>query len=173
MEKEVWKFIDDRYQISNYGNFRKNYKNKIKNIKVYENSNGYLKAKIYKNCKYKHKMVHRLVAKAFIPNPNNYPVINHIDGNKKNNKVNNLEWCTYRYNSIHAKEHGLLKNNIIYAIEAKKKPVNQYDIEGHIIKKWNSVKDASETLKINPSNICYVCKSKRKTAGGFVWKYEY
>ena len=87
--------------------------------------------------------------------------------------MNNLEWCTYRYNSIHAKEHGLLKNNIIYAIEAKKKPVNQYDIEGHIIKKWNSVKDASETLKINPSNICYVCKGKRKTAGGFVWKYEY
>lgn len=56
MEKEVWKFIDDRYQISNYGNFRKNYKNKIKNIKVYENSNGYLKAKIYKNCKYKHML---------------------------------------------------------------------------------------------------------------------
>lgn len=61
--------------------------------------------------KYKMERVHRLIAKAFIPNPNNYPCINHIDGNKLNNNVSNLEWCTYSYNNIHALKIGLRDSN--------------------------------------------------------------
>ena len=172
MTKEVWKFIDDKYQISNYGNFRRIYKNRIRKIKLYENSNGYLKVKIYNHCKYKHKTVHRLVAQAFIPNPNNYPVINHKDCNKHNNRVENLEWCTYKYNSTHAKKNGRLKNNIALAIEASKKPIIQYDVKGNLIKKWNSITEASKNLKIELSNISHACKGERKSAGGYRWKYD-
>ena len=163
MEKEVWEFIDDRYQISNYGNFRKNYKNKIKNIKVYENSNGYLKAKIYKNCKYKHKMVHRLVAKAFIPNPNNYPVINHIDGNKKNNSLSNLEWCTKSENANHAYKTGL---------NTKAKTVYQYNNNGNLIGTYYSVSEAEKQTGIRESLISGQISGAYKSAGGYRWSYE-
>lgn len=171
MKKEIWKFINQNYQISNYGNFRRVYEDKIRNIRTYENTRGYLKVRIYEHSKYKQKTVHRLVAETFIPNPKNLPCVNHIDGNKHNNMVENLEWCTYKYNSIHAMKNGLLKNNINYAIESIKKPVNQYDKKGNYIKKWESIINASKELKINPSGISATCKGKRKSAGGYKWKY--
>lgn len=93
--------------------------------------------------------VHRLVAQAFIPNTNDYKEINHIDENKLNNKVDNLEWCDRIY-------------NIRYSLS---KSVKQYDLQGNYIKTWECISEASGDLKIDKSHISDVCKGKRKTAG--------
>lgn len=95
---EIWKTIQDYgglYQVSNTGKVR-DLKNHIKS--VYKNNKGYVCLSLYYNGKTYHPTVHRLVAKAFIPNPNNYEQVNHKDCNKENNSVENLEWCNQRYN---------------------------------------------------------------------------
>lgn len=99
---EIWKDIagyEGLYQISNYGNIR-NSKGRL--LKYYENHKGYYKVGLNKNGKNSKFRVHRLVAQMFIPNPHEYPQVNHIDGNKQNNNVTNLEWCTNTENQIHA-----------------------------------------------------------------------
>ena len=129
---EIWKKLEiEDYYISNYGNLKKeNYKTrKNKNgkeiiVKTYQKENGYLQATIYdkKNKKQLKRYIHRLVAEAFIPNPNNLPCVNHKDGNKQNNCVDNLEWCSYSENVKHAYKNGLMlkkygeenKNSKIY-----------------------------------------------------------
>lgn len=95
---EIWKTIQDYgglYQVSNTGKVR-DLKNHIKS--VYKNNKGYVCLSLYYNGKTYHPTIHRLVAKAFIPNPNNYEQVNHKDCNKENNSVENLEWCNQRYN---------------------------------------------------------------------------
>ena len=95
---EIWKTIQDYgglYQVSNTGKVR-DLKNHIKS--VYKNNKGYVCLSLYYNGKTYHPTVHRLVAKAFIPNPNNYEQVNHKDCNKENNSAENLEWCNQRYN---------------------------------------------------------------------------
>lgn len=95
---EIWKTIQDYgglYQVSNTGKVR-DLKNHIKS--VYKNNKGYICLSLYYNGKTYHPTIHRLVAKAFIPNPNNYEQVNHKDCNKENNSVENLEWCNQRYN---------------------------------------------------------------------------
>lgn len=104
LPKQYWRDIpnyEGKYQVSNTGRVRSlNYgrTGKIKVLKQGTKDNGYKVVVIYKNGKRKKYLVHRLVAQAFIPNPNNYPIINHKDENKTNNAVWNLEWCTYEYN---------------------------------------------------------------------------
>lgn len=114
---ETWKDVkgyEGIYKISNLGNvkrvinihwcnlkYRDNYY-----LKPLDNGKGYLRIKLTKNSKSKRYMLHRLIAEAFIENPNNYPVINHIDGNKKNNHINNLEWCTQSYNCLQSVKMG-------------------------------------------------------------------
>lgn len=117
---------------------------------------------LYKNNGYKSKAVHRLVAKAFIPNPNNLPQINHKDENPLNNCVNNLEWCTAKYNVNYG-------TKIQRTIEKQLKPVLQYDLNGNFIKKWNSLKEAREFY--NLTNISECCK-KHTIGKGFQWRYE-
>lgn len=122
--------------------------------------------------------MHRLVAIAFISNPNNYPIINHIDGNKKNNKVDNLEWCTNQYNLKEAYRLGLIKISkeaIRKGGEARAKKlakkICQYDLQGNFIKVWSSAHEVQRKLKINNANIIQNCKGKRNNAGGYIWKY--
>lgn len=113
MNKEIWKDIDGYeglYQVSNLGNVksltnRSNHKEE-KILKLNTNGKYYL-VNICKNTKKKTLLIHRLVAKAFIDNPNNLPQINHINGNKLDNRVENLEWCTCRENIIHSIKTGL------------------------------------------------------------------
>lgn len=105
--EEIWKDIEGYeglYQVSNLGkvkslNYNKTAKSEL--LKLRKNTNGYTRVVLYKNRKAKDYQVHRLVAEAFIPNPNNYPIINHKDENKTNNRVDNLEWCTYLYNNTY------------------------------------------------------------------------
>lgn len=104
MKQEIWKQVEnfENYEISTHGRIRKNYKNgKVKYLKPMVTHKGYLVVELWKKGKRKRVKVHRLVAKAFIENPNNLPQINHKDMNKKNNNVENLEWITNRDNCIH------------------------------------------------------------------------
>lgn len=105
LPKEIWKDIEGyegKYQVSNIGNVRSldyRHTGKIKRLKLNTDKSGYSRLRLYKEGKPEDYLVYRLVAQAFIPNPNNLPCVNHKDENPRNNCVWNLEWCTYSYNN--------------------------------------------------------------------------
>ena len=170
---------EELYQVSNYGKvkslertrkggYNSNVKVKEKILNFLINKNGYLYVNLYKNAKSKHKFVHRLVAEAFIPNPNNLPQINHKDENKENNCVDNLEWCTNQYNM----NYGTLRKRVIKTQTIKfGKKINQYDLQGNFIKQWNSGREIERNIGIFHQNILACCQGKTKTCGGYIWKY--
>lgn len=171
MEKEIWKSVvgyEGYYEVSNLGNVRsvdrivknKNNTTKIikgKNHKLTVAQSGYISIVLYKNCEQKVYRVHRLVAEAFIPNPQNLPQINHIDENKGNNNVENLEWCTGSYNIRTRSKKG-------------ERRIIQYDKNGNFIKIWNSIKEISETLNIKYSTIQSAVSEKHFNSNCF-WRY--
>lgn len=163
--KEIWKNIAgfEGYQVSNFGRVKSFYGKKERILKAGLRSNGYLNVILCKNGKMKCFLIHRLVANAFIDNPDNLPVINHIDENKQNNQVSNLEWCTYSYNNSYND-----KGKKTGAKLAKK--VGQYSKDGKLIKIWPSMIEADRN-DFNMGNICSCCQGKRKTHGGFIWQY--
>lgn len=119
--------------------------------------------------------IHRLVAFHFIPNPNNYPCINHKDCDKYNNKDTNLEWCDYSYNPKHAYFHNLRSSpnlNKFGKENHTSKKVVQYTINGHKIGEYGSTREAGRITGINQSCISACARGKRKTSGGYIWKYE-
>jgi hypothetical protein len=105
--------------------------------------------------------IHILVAKAFIPNPNNYPIVNHIDNDRYNNRISNLEWCTQKENLEHAS-----KNNRLF-----KRKIEQYDIDENLLGKFNSIVEAAKITGINKSSIANCCRGDRKIACEYIWKY--
>ena len=115
------------------------------------------------------------MAKTFIPNPQNFPIVNHIDQNKLNVIISNLEWCTYKYN---LSESYRLTNRKGSMLNKKGKlcpnsiKIVQYDLNNNFIKEWDSMHDVSRILNINYQNVWKVCKGKRKQAGGYIWKYS-
>ena len=141
---------------------------------------GYVKLCIYDNSGNKvNTSMHRLVALAYLPNPNNLPIVNHKDGNKSNNVVDNLEWATKSYNGKHAHATGLItsiKGRTTRAIICKKpnqRKVGKYDLEGNLLCTYDSIGKATKDTWISRSGISAVCRGdKQKTAGGFYWKYE-
>lgn len=155
------------YQISNLGRVKSLKYDKFMTPAI---SNGYQRIGFTKNSIKKFYRVHRLVAQAFIPNPDNKPFVNHKDGVRDNNVVDNLEWCTISENEQHkyevlGYEYPKGENNKM-AIK-----VNQYNKSGEFIKTYGCIRDAERDLVINKSNIIECCKGIRKTAGGFIWKY--
>lgn len=164
-EQEIWKDIDNftNYKISNLGNI---YNKKLKrNMKTFISQNGYITTNIkIKNHQY-HLKNHKIVAQMFINNPNNYPCVNHIDGNKLNNKFDNLEWCTYSENMKHA-----VKNNL-YKTKYGKSKINQYDLNNKFIKIWDSIKEIEDFYNVSHTAIRYCCIGKMKTCKNFKWKY--
>lgn len=125
------------------------------------NKDGYNIVNLWKNKKKKTIKVHRLVAEAFIPNLDNKPYINHKNAIRNDNTIQNLEWCTQKENILHAYKIG----------SRQTKRIQQYDLKNDLIRNWSSIKDASQKLKISNGHICSCCKGKRKSAGGFIWKY--
>lgn len=179
---EKWypiKEFEGLYEISNLSNIRSLPRNgTINNKKILKQTidkNGYHTVTLHKNNKTKIFKVHRLMGINFIPNYENKSQINHIDGNKSNNLIENLEWCTPKENIRHSCRTGLTKINYqqIYDMHNKnKKPINQYNLYGNYIKTWESAREIENKLNIKNSNICNCCKEKNKTAGGYIWKYK-
>lgn len=156
---EIWKDVEDYeeyYQISNLGRIRNKRENRI--LKP-SKSGGYLHISLSYGIR-KDVLIHRLVAKAFIDNPLNLSYVNHKDENKLNNSVENLEWCTAKYNTSYGK--GALARN---------QRIIQYDLQGNAIKIWESIKEAGEELKISQAGISACCRNVNKTSGGYAWTY--
>lgn len=185
--EEVWKDIEGYeglYQISNLGNIKSLKYNKTeteKKIKLY-NKRNYLQVALAQQGKIKWYSVHRLVAKAFIPNPNNYPCINHKDENKQNNCIDNLEWCTHKYNSnygtIKERQSNIKKGRNTSQEtrnkigEANSKQVGQFK-KGteELIQVFPSVINAAKQLGLKKQNISACCLNRLKSHGGYSWKY--
>ena len=168
---ETWKKIPnyDIYFVSNKGRVKSVRNGKETYIFQSKNDRGYLYVSLYKNNIRKNYRVHRLVAEAFLPNQNHFLEVNHIDENKANNNVENLEWCTHKYNS----SYGTRTSRIIpKTIEKTRTPVDQYDLDGNLIKEWYSMNEASRTLNLIQQNISKCCHGKRNTVGGFKWKFH-
>ena len=129
-------------------------------LKTIKTRKGYEKVYLSKGNSVKHPTIHKLVAMAYIPNPNNLPQINHKDENKENNAVNNLEWCNNRYNSNYGTRNERM---------AKAKWKKVLCIELNRI--FDSEKHAERELGIGVSRISECCSGKNKTAGGYHWRY--
>lgn len=176
MEEEIWKDIqgyEGEYQVSTFGNVRSldriseyvdgrvyTYDGKLLK-KRYSSKLGYEIVTISKNSKIKHLYVHRLVAEAFIDNPMNYKFINHKDENKRNNHISNLEWCTPKYNMVYSD-----------IFKKSRKKVIQYTRNNDYICTFDSIAEAEKATGIQNQNISKCCKGKRKTAGGYKWRYD-
>ena len=166
---EIWKNVKDYegiYYVSNLGNVKRIYKNKKERLlKPFFDKGNYLKVILSKNNKHVQRFIHRLVAQAFIPNPNNLPQVNHKNEIKTDNKVENLEWCTQRYNIL----YGTAK---IREAETKHRYyINQFDLEGNFIKQWHSLKQIEISTNYKKNNIQQNCLGNNKTAYGYKWEY--
>lgn len=168
MKKEIWKDIpgyEGKYQVSNLGRVRNpNYRGSglPRTLKQSIGINGYYYVGLYLTKK-KRPLVHRLVAITFLENPNNLPSVNHKDENKLNNKLDNLEWCSWKYNVNYGSgiERGHSKRKI---------KINCYNLQGKLVKVYDSAIDA-EKDGFNHSAVAAVCKGKRHTHHGHRFEY--
>ena len=147
------------YEVSNLGRVRSLETERI--LKPSKNTWGYLFVSLYKNGIKKAVRIHRLVALAFIPNPDNLPCINHKDEDKTNNTVDNLEWCDDKYNA----NYGTRNERIA---EKTRKPVLQFDLLGNFIREWPSITKVEEETGIWQTHISKCCLGLRHTAGGYL-----
>lgn len=178
---EIWRDIKDFegiYQVSNTGKVKRigDYKNQSASWKAEEkilragnNGNGYLFVNLMKNNKRCRQYVHRLVAMAFIPNPDNKKAVNHIDCDRSNNNVENLEWSTYKENNdyviVTMQQRGTTKKN-----NKASMPVIQYDLQMNFVKEYPS---AREAVRATGNNGIWACLwGKTKTSGNCIWKYK-
>lgn len=187
---EIWKVIEDYedYEVSNLGRIKKG------DIKVTTKTSSYIRpnlisikkdrygyecVKLRKNKKAYYRFVHRLVAQAFIPNPNNYPQINHINEIKHDNNVDNLEWCTGEYNNAYG-------TRVERMVETRNKSGNyhigviQYNLYNEVIREWDSINEAARDYSdegrgnVNSikTAIIQCCRGRQKTCLGYKWEYK-
>lgn len=139
------------------------------------NVGGYRQYSLQKNGKRKLLLGHVIVAKTFIPNPNDYPIVNHKDENKSNNNVKNLEWCTHSYNTNYGTcPEKMRKSHTLAGAIAVMRSVVQINGNGIVINEFESISEASRQTGVNLSCIAACCKGYkfRHTAGGYVWKFK-
>ena len=175
--KEIWKTIKDytNYEISNFGNVKNKKRNSLMKLDV--DNSGYQYVDLYKNGKRKRFKVHRLVAIAFVtnPDPTNFDIVNHIDGNKLNNIPSNLEWTNHSGNSKHATENGLNRiDNILKHSNSLKRKVLQYDLNGNFIKEFDNISDVCESLGLKRNSGSCITRSinNNKPYRNFKFKFK-
>lgn len=167
---EIWKDIEGYeglYQVSSEGmvkslNYNRTGKERI--LKSAKDKYGYLFVKLRKEGTVKYYLIHRLIAIAFIPNPDNKPCIDHINGDKTDNRVENLRWVTHKENM----------NNPITLNKIGKhlrKSILQFSVDGNFIKTWESIMDVQREYDIDKSAIIRCCKNKQNTSCGYIWQY--
>ena len=157
----IYDGLDTNYMISDDGKV-KNPKGKEMKLQIQQ---GYCHVTIQINKKGKRFRVHRLVAEAFIPNPENKPYVNHIDGNRMNNNINNLEWVTPQENTLHAVSTGLMQ-------PTREKEIIQFDLDGNKIAEYKSISEAARQTNSEVSKICLCCSLQRITHNDFQWRYK-
>lgn len=181
MENEIWVDIpefENIYQVSNLGRVKSSRKRKIKELldekflKPKTDKYGYYIYGLCKNGKMKHFSAHRLVCISFIinDNPLKKNQINHIDGNKKNNNVTNLEWCDSKHNNREAVRIGL-KGGKCYKPRINSCKINKYDKSGNLIKTYINLAEASRLTGILKTSISNCLKNRSKTSGGYIWRF--
>lgn len=170
---ENWKSIsgyEGLYEVSDTGRVRSLKFGKTRLLKPGKTRKGYLRVVLCKDGKVKKMSVHRLVAEAFVQNPLNLPQVNHRDENKRNNTATNLEWCSARYNVNYGTRNQ--RDAEAQVNDPKKsKPVQQLDMQGNPVAAYPSAHEAARVTGTNRGSICSCCLGKRKSAGGFVWRY--
>lgn len=160
---EVWRDIigyEGLYQVSDCGRVKSFYNGKERLLSAGKDKDGYLQVKLYKDGKMKSCYVHRLVAQAFIPNPNGLSQVNHKDEIKTNNFETNLEWCSCKYNTNYGTRN-----------ERMSKAVYQYTLDGSLVKLYPSVREAERKTGYNRGYISACCLGKVNQAYGFIWSY--
>jgi hypothetical protein len=163
LEGEIWKEIpfhitnkNEWYYVSNFGRYKNN--NNI--MENYSIPNNYIKV----NINTKMYLLHRIIAITFLENQYNKEQVNHIDGNKLNNYMNNLEWVTNQENQIHKVKNGLANTT---------RKIIQYNLDNELLNEFNSIEEASKYLSIGTSGISKCCHNKLKTSGGYIFKYNF
>lgn len=174
--EEVWKDIkgyEGLYQVSNMGRVKSLGRVDGSNHRLYEKilklkkRNNYLGIDLHKNGELRTYSVHRLVAQAFIPNPNNLPQVNHIDENKINNQIDNLEWCTVLYNNTYG-------TRMERQIASKNIPIYGFTNNPYYRKIWfSSISQAKDFINGDQTGISHVLRGRYKTHKGWSFKYAY
>jgi hypothetical protein len=163
---ETWKDVvgwEGLYQVSSFGRVKSFRKKEPHLLSTCVGTHGYCVVLLHDgNGQRKNERVHRLVAQAFIPNPNGYPYINHKDEDKTNNHVDNLEWCTAEYNI----NYGTCKERIA---DSNSKPILKYDLDGNFICEYKSLAEAERIERIDHANICMCCTGKIAQCSNFIW----
>jgi hypothetical protein len=167
---EMWMPIygyESLYEVSNMGRVRslprKTTRGKILSPAI--DKDGYYKVNLVDGERSKTYGIHRLVAQAFIENPFNLPVVNHKDENKQNNRADNLEYCTVKYNTNY--NGATTKRGF-----SQRRAINQYDLDGNFIARWSGAIEIKQSLGYMACNISSVCQGHRKSAHGYLWRYD-
>lgn len=182
---EIWKTVPEfpNYEVSNFGNVRSKDRisvrrgnpAQLKGQRLKQKCDrGYMRVTFYSGDREHHReySVHRLVATLFIPNPDNLPCVNHKDENRSNNHVDNLEWCTYKYNSNYGTsiERRVKHQNWESIARKHSVPVEQCDINGNVIARWDSMIDCERKTGFKSCSISLACSGFLKTYKGYIWR---
>lgn len=172
LENEQWLQVEGYeglYEVSNLGRVKSLKFGKERILKQTSDKDGYLRVQLSKQGKVKMKLIHRLVAMAFIPNPFNLPQVNHINEDKDLNVVSNLEWIS----NIDNLNYGTRNQRIAKSNTNGKcsKKVKQYTLEGELLKEWQSTMEIQRQLGFSNGNISQCCLGKHKHAYNFIWEY--
>lgn len=166
---EEWRDVrgyEGMYEVSNYGRVRSLPRGNTKGgILAERNNHGYVSVHLANHGSQAYPRVHRLVAEAFLQNPMHLPFVNHIDEDKRNNRSDNLEWCTAKYNANYGTRNERMG-------KTKRRAVQMYSIKGELITEFPSIRAAAEFTGTHQSSISSACAGRLNKAGGYIWKYK-